>query len=361
MEGKELRGSFAAQESASPTEADAVSLDLKTKLNILRSALKSERKKTMDLETRVASLTASLLAKDEKLKEMQQDATRLSLLETTLMEKEAKLRELQLENTQMESDLYKERSKVRDMSNSSPVPSNKGKSSFVMEIDTSNQALSEEFHSLKQKTISLDQKIAELTQYVPHRENRELSKAVESRDLHVARVMKEWEAVQEDWTNRKTALEEELRGVNREREELLGEKEGFERKIRGMDLSLAQASDEIAALQAVKTDMQQVLSSLNESLISHAQNEMLLAGKLMALKSELQEATSELKFEALKINKVINREAKLTFKRAKTGEYVLEIDQKARKKEYNVASIEDVAVDPTNSRRFTVTIAVWEM
>jgi hypothetical protein len=132
----------------------------------------------------------------------------------------------------------------------------------------------------------------------------------------------------------------------------------LEERIKSQSNALGQAGDEIAALQAVKTDMQQVITSLNESLISHAQNEGLLAEKLMTIKSELQEVNSELRIDVLKINKLINRETKLFFHRNEAGVYVFEVDQKVRKKVFTVSSILDVAADRINPRRFTVRLEV---
>lgn len=328
MARRQLTGSFAAVDTG--LDPEAANLDLKTKLSILKKALLAERKKTQDLESRVG------------------------LLEATVQERDAKMRELHLEKTELESALYKEKVKGRDSSVSSPT--NKAKITLELEAESYNQTLSQEFHTLKQQNVAQDREIAELQQEV-----KELNSALESRDMNLSRVLKNYEETQSQLRKQLEEAEKELCESRLAREEAGEEVQRLGDESRTMRSKLAHAQDEIMALSAVKTDMQQVIDSLNESLISHAQNESLLAGKLMEMKSLLLEANSELKFEAVKINKVIDREAKIALKKDLTDEYIFEIDQKSRKKTYPASSIEDVSVDPANPRRFSVRLQVLAM
>lgn len=326
MAKRQLTGSFAAVDMG--LDPEAANLDLKTKLSILKKALLSERKKTQDLESRIG------------------------ILEATVQERDVKVRELQAEKTELESALYKEQVKGRDTGMSSPT--NKAKITLELEAESYNQTLSQEFHSLKQQNVALDREIAELQQEV-----RELNSALESRDINMSRVLKGYEETQEQLQKQLKDSEQELTESRVEREELDQEVQRLGDESRAMKSKLAHAQDEIVALSAVKTDMQQVIDSLNESLITHAQNEALLAGKLMEMKCQLQEANSELRFEALKINKLINREAKIALRKDGAGIYIFEIDQKSRKKSYIASNIEDVCVDPENPGRFTIRLQVF--
>jgi len=328
MAGRQLTGSFAAVDTG--LDPEAANLDLKTKLSILKKALLAERKKTQDLESRI------------------------SILEATVQERDAKMRELHGEKTELESALYKEQVKGFDSGVSSPT--NKAKITMELEAEGYNQTLSQEFHTLKQQNVAQDREIAELQLEV-----KELNSALENRDMNLSRVLKDYEETQSQLRKRLEEAEKQLSENRLAREEAGDEVQRLAVEARTMKGKLAHAQDEVVALSAVKTDMQQVIDSLNESLISHAQNEALLAGKLMEMKSLLQEANSELKFEAVKINKVIDREAKIALKKDNTEVYIFEIDQKSRKKRYLASSIEDVSVDPANPRRFSVRLQVLAM
>jgi len=328
MAGRQLTGSFAAVDTG--LDPEAANLDLKTKLSILKKALLAERKKTQDLESRI------------------------SILEATVQERDAKMRELHGEKTELESALYKEQVKGFDSGVSSPT--NKAKITMELEAEGYNQTLSQEFHTLKQQNVAQDREIAELQLEV-----KELNSALENRDMNLSRVLKDYEETQSQLRTRLEEAEKQLSENRLAREEAGDEVQRLAAEARTMKGKLAHAQDEVVALSAVKTDMQQVIDSLNESLISHAQNEALLAGKLMEMKSLLQEANSELKFEAVKINKVIDREAKIALKKDNTEVYIFEIDQKSRKKRYLASSIEDVSVDPANPRRFSVRLQVLTM
>ena len=134
-----MRSSFALGDTEAGLDPAAVNLDLKTKLSIVKKALLGERKKTQELETRI------------------------SLLESTLQEKDAKLQDLQQETSQLEYELFCERSRSSQM-NSSPTASSRAKTATSFEDSTSNQTLTQEFHSLKQQNLLLDAKIEELQQ-----------------------------------------------------------------------------------------------------------------------------------------------------------------------------------------------------
>ena len=185
-----------------------------------------------------------------------------------------------------------------------------------------------------------------------------MATALENKNSHLVAVVRDLEAVQNSLKAHISDLEAKIGSIQTEKESILEDKSRLEDRVKSLSLSFAQSSDEIAALQASKSDLQQVVSHLNQSLIAHAQNEGLLAEKLMNMKQELLEVTSELKFEVLKINKVINREAKVSFKRSEQGEFTFEIDQKSRKKTYRVDHIEEVSPDPGNPRRFTLRLSV---
>ena len=315
-----LTGSFAAGDSG--LDPEAANLDLKTKLSIVKKALLAERKKSQELESR------------------------LSLAEATIQERDVKIRELQTEKTELESALYNEQAKSREATLSSP----RAKSA---EMGSFNQTLTQEFHMLKQQNVESDREIADLQQEV-----KELTAALESRDVNLKRVLREYEDTQEQLKKQLSDSSQSLSSLTSEKDSLLHELDLLTSETRVLQSKLSHATDEIVALSAVKTDMQQVIDSLNESLISHAQNEALLAGKLMEMKSQLWEANSELKFEAVKINKLIDREAKITLRKGQGGICILEIDQKSRKKSYIGSSIADVSIDPSNPRRFTISLQV---
>lgn len=210
-----------------------------------------------------------------------------------------------------------------------------------------------------------------------------MQKAAESRDSHLARLVKELQDQAEELKRGKEDLKSELEIVNSDRDGLEAEIDELRAALQAQGLKISQdkaleganAHIELQSLvqtlrkaleekstetESLKTQIQTqalCIESYRETIHRHSMNEAELANKLMCLKSELLGTNrSYQEFRVTKVNSLFNTQVKIVAGANADGAKVLVLEHKNKRDVYDLGLIESVAMHESRPSRFLVTI-----